>query len=237
MKRFIPAMVLALALTAGLRAADPHFVKPADLNAAALLPAPPAKGSQEATYELETVLKLQATRTDAEVARAKSEAKLSPAAFQPVFGKDFTAENLPLLFALLTDAAADSKAISDPAKTQFARQRPQFADSKVQPAISGEVDGSYPSGHATRGILWASILSQIAPDKKEALLQRGEEIGWDRIIAGVHFPSDIYAGRVLGLALAHAMNNDPAFQAQFAKAKAELEAFMKTHPAPPAGTP
>ena len=222
-------MVVAWMLAAPLLAADPHFIKPSDINVTALLPAPPAVGSTEAASELETVLRLQAGRSEAEASRAQFEAKLTPAAFQSVLGKDFTAENLPLLFALLTDAAADSKGMTDPAKALYGRLRPQYVDSRVKPSITGETDPSFPGGHATRGMLWASILIEIVPERKEALLKRGAEIGWDRVIAGVHFPSDIYAGRVLGLVQAQAMAREPAFQAQLAKAKAEFQAFMKTH--------
>ncbi len=194
-----------------------------------MLPPPPVAGALESAIDLETVLKLQESRTAADIARADAEAKLTPAAFAPVFGAGFTAENLPTLFALLTDAAADSKILSEAAKTQFARSRPQFADPRVKPSISGEVDGSYPSGHATRGMLWARLLIEIAPDLKDALIKRGEEIGWDRVVAGVHFPSDIYAGRMLGQITAQMLKKDPEFQTRLAKAKTEYEAFLTSH--------
>lgn len=236
MKRTWPhyAAILAALLLAGAGsagAADTHFIKPAAVDITALLPPPAAAGSLEASLEVATVLKLQESRSPAEVARAQSEAKLSPAAFQPVFGPDFTADHLPLLFSLLTDAAADSKAVSDPAKAIYNHPRPQFADPRVKPSISGETDGSFPSGHASRGMLWAHLLIELAPEKKDAILARGQEIGWDRVIAGVHFPSDIYAGRVLGLTLAHMMDKEPAFQERMAKVKAEWEAFARMHDA------
>jgi len=231
LKRIIPIAILTAAMALQLRAADPLFVKTGELDIVALLPPPPAAGSDEAKIEIETVLKLQASRTPAEVDRAKAEAKLTPAAFAPVLGESFTAANLPAVFALLTDAAADSKLLSDAAKVHFARKRPQFVDDRVTPAITGEIDASYPSGHATRGMLWAGILSEIAPDKTDLLVQRGEEIGWDRVIAGVHAPTDIYAGRVVGQALFQNMKSNPDFAARLAKAKAEYEAFKLKQPA------
>ena len=229
-KKYAAILATLMLAAQGVFAADLHFVKPGEVDAKTFLPAPPVAGSQEAAAELATVLRLQDSRSDAEVARANSEAKLTPAAFQAVFGTDFTAEHLPLLFSLLMDAAADSKAISDPAKADFNNQpRPQFVDPRVKPSIADETDGSYPSGHASRGILWASILLELAPDKKDAILARGQEIGWDRVLAGVHFPSDIFAGRVLGLTLARVMDKNPAFQDRMAKVKAEWEAFSKAH--------
>jgi membrane-associated phospholipid phosphatase len=224
MKRLLPFSLLLLVLAASLQAADPVFIKPGEIDAESVLPLPPVAGGTEAAAELATVLKLQSTRTPADIARIESEAKLTPASFQPVFGDRFTAENLPILFALLMDVAADSKLISDPAKVTFGRKRPKFVDAHVVPVVE-DVDGSYPSGHAIRGILWATILSQIAPDKKDALMQRGQEIGWDRVIAGVHFPSDVYAGRVLGHRIAQELAGKPEFQTQLARAKTEFAAF------------
>ena len=52
----------------------------------------------------------------------------------------------------------------------------------------------------------------------------GLNVGWHRVLAGVHFPSDIQAGRVLGMAIAARMINSPAFQADLAAVKAELAA-------------
>jgi hypothetical protein len=49
----------------------------------------------------------------------------------------------------------------------------------------------------------------------------GQEIGWDRVVAGVHFPSDVYAGQVLGRALAQALLNNETFREQLELAKKE----------------
>ena len=70
MKRLLPVGVFCLPLVvlgAQLRGADPHFIKPADLDVVSLLPPPPAAGSDEANTELDVILKLQGTRTPAEL--------------------------------------------------------------------------------------------------------------------------------------------------------------------------
>jgi len=51
-------------------------------------------------------------------------------------------------------------------------------------------------------------------------MERARQIGWDRVIAGVHYPSDIAAGRVLGLAIGEDMLASPDFKAELAKVKA-----------------
>jgi acid phosphatase (class A) len=58
-------------------------------------------------------------------------------------------------------------------------------------------------------------------------MERGREIGWSRVIAGVHYPSDLTAGRVLGMALARALLASPKFQEEFLKAKEEYDAVKR----------
>ncbi len=67
----------------------------------------------------------------------------------------------------------------------------------MHPPIELPKNASYPSGHSTVGNLDAMILAELIPDQKDALLKRGQQIGDDRIVAGVHFPSDVEAGHKL----------------------------------------
>ncbi len=97
-------------------------------------------------------------------------------------------------------------------------------DSRVHPPIDLPKNDSYPSGHSTVGNLDALILAELAPDLKDQLLARGEQIGTDRIIGGVHFPSDVAAGHTLAQALFAKFMASPDFQADLAKAKAEIAA-------------
>ncbi len=230
MNRVALVTFFTLALVTCARAADLHFIEPSAVDVVSLLPPPPPAGSKEAAAELELVLKAQANRTQAEIEQARAEADLSPAAFQEVLGESFTEGNFPKTYEMLKDAAKDSKSFSNQAKTYFKRPRPGMADAHVQPSIEGESDPSFPSGHATRGMLWALILSELAPDKKDALPKRGQEIGWDRLVAGLHYPSDLYAGRVLGRALAEQMQKDAKFQRRLAAAKVEFQAVQNRTP-------
>ena len=85
-------------------------------------------------------------------------------------------------------------------------------------------DYSYPSGHSTRGTVYAQVLAELFPEKREALVAKGRETGWLRVQGGVHYPTDIYAGRVLGQALARDFLASASFQADLAAVKAELAA-------------
>jgi acid phosphatase (class A) len=204
-----------------------HYLAPKSVDFVKLLPAPPKPETDEAKQEMEVVLRVQESRTPAEVARAESEAKLTMAAFTQVVGKWFTAENLPLTAKLIKAAEADSKVFSAAAKDHFGRKRPPN-DARVKPTIHGEDEPSYPSGHATRGMLFGLILAELDPEQRDALMDRAREIGWDRVIAGVHFPSDLVAGRVLGQAIFQGMSSNPSFRKDLEAAKAEfIAAKMK----------
>jgi acid phosphatase (class A) len=203
---------------------QPALIETTAVDVVALLPPPPVAGSLQATTELETVLRVQSSRSEADVNRAKAENHLTPAAFQTVLGPQFTPAKYPALFELLTDAEHDARPFVNKGKEYFARPRPIEADSRVQPVIDTGRERCYPSGHATRGAMWAAILGEIAPNEKQALVTRGQEIGWDRVVAGVHFPSDVYAGQVLGKALARAMLGNTKFRERLENAKKEYDA-------------
>jgi acid phosphatase (class A) len=216
------AMGLCATLALVGYSAEPRFTTFTLADVKALLPPPPAADSAQALAEIDLVLCVQSTRTEADSARANSENKLTPAVFRPVLGQDFTSEMFPAVYELLEDAEKDSKLITKDAKKHFARVRPKDLDSRVQPAMKSDTDYAYPSSHATRGMLWAAILSEIAPPQKKTLIARGQEIGWDRVLAGLHYPSDVYAAEVLGQALAQSMLKNERFRERLARAKEEF---------------
>ena len=85
-------------------------------------------------------------------------------------------------------------------------------DQRIKPAADLEKSMSYPSGHATRGIIFALVLAELVPAQKDAILARGKQIGDDRVLAGVHFPSDVVAGQTLAKAILAQLMASEAFQ-------------------------
>ena len=83
-------------------------------------------------------------------------------------------------------------------------------------------DGSYPSGHAALGWAWGLVLASLDPARADALIQRGHAFGQSRVVCGVHWQSDVDAGRLVGAAAVARLQADPVFQAQAALAKSEL---------------
>jgi acid phosphatase (class A) len=83
---------------------------------------------------------------------------------------------------------------------------------------------SYPSGHAAYGWAVARVLALAAPDRADALLALGRDYGLSREICGMHFPSDVAAGKAVSEAVVRRLMADPAFRADLAAVRAEHRA-------------
>jgi acid phosphatase (class A) len=69
---------------------------------------------------------------------------------------------------------------------------------------------------------WALVLAELKPAKADPILALGRDSGDSRVICGVHFPSDVEAGRTLGAAMVARLHADPAFERDLKKAKKEM---------------
>ncbi len=211
-------------------AADPprlHFLKPDDIDPVALLPGPPADDSEEHKKEIQTSLDWQEKRTPEQIARCKREEGMSAFGFDDILGDWFDAKNLPSTAKLIRQATGDAKYFVDEAKAHWNRTRPFDAIPAIHPCVAREQSPSFPSGHATRGMLWATILANLFPDDKDKLLAAGRQMGEDRVIGGAHYLSDVAAGQKLGTAIANKLLANPDFQKDLAAARQECAA--QTH--------
>ncbi|HTW94161.1 MAG TPA: phosphatase PAP2 family protein [Tepidisphaeraceae bacterium] len=188
-----------------------------------LLPAPPTLQSEENQAEISLMLQLQKTRTKVDKQRIASEDGMSVFVFADVMGPWFNAQNCPKTADLFDQVESDSVYFASVGKEYWKRPRPYASVPALNPNGKIEKSASYPSSHSTRGTVYAELLADIFPDKRAAILERGRQLGWDRVIAGVHYPSDVAAGRVLGQALAQAFEKSPEYQQRLAAVKAELE--------------
>ncbi len=228
-----------LALWAGLgaqalaRAAEEAYLQPGRPDGIALLAPPPAPGSAEEAADLAATRLVFNGGTPAEKARAHKDASLSFSIFAPAIGPMFGLEQLPRTAALHKKVKKEMGDAIDIPKDHFKRRRPYQLDSELL-LRDPEPSASYPSGHSTRGTVYALVLAEIFPDKREAILETGRIIGWDRVLIGKHFPTDVYAGRVLGQAVFRELLASPAFRRDLAEAKAEAKAAVLTHLEPAA---
>ncbi len=229
--RIVGVAALLFLVAAGVEKTHPpmKYLAQDDINWLAILPEPPTKGSAEQKSEITQILAIQSTRTKDEEARLKLNEKFVVFQFAPIIGEGFTAEKCPLTAAMFKDLETDSKSFSRTAKEHWDHPRPPYVNAEVHPCVTLENEGSYPSGHATRGILFALVLADIFPEHRAALLEQGRQVGWDRVVGGVHYPSDVAAGRVLGQAIANKLTTLAAFKADLEKVKAELQS-LHAHP-------
>ena len=65
------------------------------------------------------------------------------------------------------------------------------------------------------------ILAEIAPDRADAILSRGNAFGRSRVICGMHWQSDVHSGREVAAAVVAKLHADGVFLAQLAAAKKE----------------
>ena len=217
-------VVLATSLNAPAMAREPAFVSPDQSNAFQILPTPPAADSDITKAELAELHRIEATRTQAEVARAKlDDENENIFLFKDVMGERFNKDDLPLTAAFATRVRGDESVNTEAAKTGFHRPRPYNLDKTLHPVCKTKAkDDAYPSGHATSGFLLALTLIDMVPERRDAILARAEEYGHNRLICGVHYSTDVPASKLLAYTIHAIMEVNPRYQQELATAKTEL---------------
>jgi undecaprenyl-diphosphatase len=84
-------------------------------------------------------------------------------------------------------------------KKGIKRDRPCEALSNVYRRISPSDQFSFPSGHTSAAFVMATLLSYFFPSLSIPLFIWALLVGFSRIYLGVHYPSDILAGIVVGI--------------------------------------
>jgi len=228
--RLFLALLLLLPGLAGfgspLGAAQSLLARPyhsaATLDLVPLLAPPPDQRGPVVQAELASMRKMQAARSMAQVDACMADQEISPFRFADVLGSSFTAAALPKTKALFDRILASTRGPVDSAKDHWARPRPPLADTRIKPCVKLPSSGSYPSGHSAAGYLAAMVLARMVPEKAGELYTRGRLFGDHRVLGGVHYPSDVEAGRMAATAFAAALFSDPGFEEDLAGAKAEL---------------
>lgn len=196
---------------------------PAVAQLSNLLPPPPAAGSAAAQGDLQAVLAAQQARTAQDMAAARADSERSVFRFADALGLAMQPSALPKTAAFFDRVAKWDKLQAKEAKAFWQHPRPSVVSSQVH-ALSKEKpnDWSYPSGHATFGYTTAVLLANMLPEKRAAIFARAELYGEHRIVMGVHFPSDVEAGKIAGTVIAAEILRDPQWQADYAAARGEL---------------
>ncbi|WPF65526.1 phosphatase PAP2 family protein [Corynebacterium sp. 22KM0430] len=86
---------------------------------------------------------------------------------------------------------------------------------------------SYPSGHTNMATWRSAVMAALVPELGAQMLARGSEVGYHRLVMGVHYPLDVIGGRMSGMAAAADRLNDPEFRSLIREAAAEVRAELE----------
>jgi acid phosphatase (class A) len=206
-----------------------YYLDPSRVDLVHILAPPPAPDSTAGKADLQAVLDAQRMRTPAEVADAQADVQLSVLRFADVMGSGFTPANLRFTAAFFERIATDDRQAILAAKAYFNRPRPFVADPEVKPVVHEPANASYPSGHAAFAYVDAIILAYMVPEKAAAIFDRAARFAHNRVVAGVHYPSDVEAGRICGSVVDNVLLHDPHFMADFATARIEVRRAVGLH--------
>jgi acid phosphatase (class A) len=220
MRKFGIALIIAacaastLLARAGATPAQHYFyLQPNAVDLTVLLPPPPDPSSVQEQADDKKVASIVANRTPAELADALDESRRNVFFFAPSVGAGFAPEHLPLTTAFFEHIGSDVEGFVDEAKSYWNRPRPPSATEKR---------GSYPSGHAAFAASTAIVLADMLPEKRDQIFLQARLFAENRIILGVHYPTDIAAGWTTGTLAVATMMHDAAYLRDYKAAKAEL---------------
>lgn len=231
-------------IRAGTGYANGYLTRADMADSLQLVPPPPAEGSAAMQADREAYQQLKALRAGPRGVQATRDAELRfPAAashFSCALGVDISEQRTPHLNMLLRRSLVDAGGATYKAKDHYQRTRPfvAFGEGSCTPEAEERLskDGSYPSGHSALGWAWALILTELAPDRTDALIQRGRSYSQSRGICGVHWKSDIDAGRMVGAAAVARLHSNDVFLAQMDQARKEIRRAREAGLVPDAAT-
>jgi undecaprenyl-diphosphatase len=102
----------------------------------------------------------------------------------------------PFVLVLLAVVAADG--LAELLKVAVGGNRPSGPGALIAIPHSH----SFPSGHTAMSFAAATVLTALVPRAAPAFVVLALAIGYSRIYVGVHWPLDVIAGAVLGVATA-----------------------------------
>lgn len=203
-----------------------------NVDSLAILPPAPAPGSPRQALDDAISQGAIALKGSPRWTLAARDAELMfPAAadaFSCALGIPVGEEQTPALYMLLRRSLADLGLAAYPAKKAYDRSRPFMANGQPTCTPGDEAmlreDPSYPSGHTAIGWGWALILSDLAPERASAILERGRAYGESRVVCNVHWYSDVLSGQLVGAAAYARLQDNAGYKAAMAAARRDIAA-------------
>lgn len=102
------------------------------------------------------------------------------------------------VYTYVAIAMYDATVATWESKYHYNRPRPSERDRNLRTELPVPDSPSYPSEHAATAQAAAAVLAHFFPAEAQSFQTMAEEAGWSRVLAGLQYPSDYYAGLELG---------------------------------------
>ena len=172
------------------------------------------------------MLMIQERRTPAQAAAgARRTTRPTWTAFSEALGSTKPlrgAARAPLNALMDQGATTTASPIIGAGKDAFNRPRPYALETQLKPAVPLPGGASYPSGHTIWAYMTALVLADMVPERRLQILARADEFARNRVIAGVHYPSDVESGRMTATIFTAFLFASPAFETERVGAAKEL---------------
>lgn len=185
------------------------------------LPKPPANSSPRTTAEIAYLKKLAAKRAEK---KSAIEAEILVTNFRygtHTYASLTTDPNYKATSTIILAAYHDLAIATFITKQKFNRVRPSILDEDLGHSIQIPTHPAYPSGHATGAYVLAYLLQELDPDSAHTYLKSAQQITKNREIAGLHYPSDSEAGRLLARQLTDRLLSNSSFKRLMKEARKE----------------
>ncbi|HEY1274795.1 MAG TPA: phosphatase PAP2 family protein [Thermoleophilaceae bacterium] len=114
---------------------------------------------------------------------------------------DIYRRRLPLAFAAAAAATVAASLVVDVLKNAFDRPRPSVADPALGSLTAVPSNPSFPSGHSATAFAAATAVAILCPRLRVPALTIAAAVALSRLYLRVHFPLDVLAGSLIGIAL------------------------------------
>ncbi len=198
----------------------PKFIS-GDWKKTLVVPVPPANSSSRTKAEV-AYLESLVSKRNGKLNEIKAEVLVTNFRFgnydyaQLTTEKKFN-ETSKLILAAYHDLAV----VTFDLKKRFNRVRPSIMKKELGHAIEIPLHPAYPSGHAIGAYTIAYLLQELDPSSAKDYLKDAKRIAENREIAGLHYPSDSEAGRLIARQLVDQFLANSNFKRQLQNAKSE----------------
>jgi hypothetical protein len=128
----------------------------------------------------------------------------------------------PWTCCLIAAAQAVGQMVAMHFKYKYMRQRPVQVFPAIMPPVTTPPHPSYPNSHALQGHLISLCVAAACPVLRDPLMALADRVGENRVIAGLHFPSDTSASVTMAGELMPLLSAGAEFQKVLAGATAEF---------------